>query len=374
RMLMETEITLEYGKKLRERKVVHKEMLCCHSDALSKYFKSAEALQGSYIMADKLRKQLKDFILPRLSCQEFEDSHKERQAIPLIVEVHENYPLRTYRKGIQQLVDDAIIDQVTKKNVIAPQAKGTLSKKDLPGMSVQSRLQGLQSRGVYAVAKCLAENLRSVKQSEREAAGSKPIKAAAQGRIILQTSEARVVRSLVQWIYCPGVLSFEDAEHLYSIHALAVSLGMAVLAQKCLAKLLTETEGMIEAAFSEGRTLQQLLGLDSSANPESATPAKATATDNVVQVVFSHVLKDTTCPQRLLDLVISTLAECLEPALWRELALTINHRISLLLIEAMLERRQLKIEEVHDLDVRPESVYTDEGSMHFASDGQINSA
>jgi hypothetical protein len=46
---------------------------------LGKWFKKADTLRESYAMADRLRKQLKDFVYPRLSRQDFEDRHKEKQ-------------------------------------------------------------------------------------------------------------------------------------------------------------------------------------------------------------------------------------------------------------------------------------------------------
>lgn len=79
RMLMETEITLEYGKNLKEHKVVHKEMLCCHSNGLVNQFKKAESLREAYATSDRLRKYLKDFVHPRLSHEDFEELHREKQ-------------------------------------------------------------------------------------------------------------------------------------------------------------------------------------------------------------------------------------------------------------------------------------------------------
>jgi hypothetical protein len=137
-----------------------------------------------------------------------------RQAIPILVQVYEHYPLKSHRQDIKNTIDEAIVEQVAKKNVISPQAKATLQKKDLLGMGVQLRLEALQSKGVLAIVNRVSEELREVKQFERDEAGSEPVKAAAQGRIILRNADARVVRSLVQWIYCQGSLKFDDAEHL----------------------------------------------------------------------------------------------------------------------------------------------------------------
>lgn len=89
-----------------------------------------------------------------------------------------------------------------------------LQKKDLKNLGIQLRLQGLHSRGVLAVAQRLSEKLRHIKHEENEVSKSSFLKAAAQRRIILPNVEDRVIRSLVQWIYCQGTLTYEDAEHL----------------------------------------------------------------------------------------------------------------------------------------------------------------
>lgn len=134
--------------------------------------------------------------------------------MPLLVQIYEHYPLKSHRQRFKDIIDGAIVEQVGKKHVIATQAKGTLQKKDLPGMGIQSRLEALQSKGVLAVVNRVSEELRVVKQFEKDQASSDPIKAAAQGRIILRNTDARVVRSLVQWMYCHGSLTFQDAAHL----------------------------------------------------------------------------------------------------------------------------------------------------------------
>jgi hypothetical protein len=64
----------------------------------------------------------------------------------------------------------------------------------------------------------------------------------------------------------------------------------------------------------------------------------------MVQVVFSHVLKDRQSPGRLINLVITRLAEHLDLSLWEKLALKVNHGISLLIIQAMLQKREVKLE------------------------------
>jgi hypothetical protein len=118
---------------------------------------------------------------------------------------------------------------------------------------------------------------------------------------------------------------------------------MNALAEQCLCTLVTDTENMLDTAFSQGVTLQQVLGLDADAGQNGTSPA--TPSGNVVQVVFQRVLQDETSPKRLTDLVIRTLAEFLNPSMWEKVVPMINHRTSLLLIKAMLIHRQAIIEE-----------------------------
>jgi hypothetical protein len=132
----------------------------------------------------------------------------------LIVQIYEHYPLGSYRERIQQLVDEVVTEQVVKRHVVAPQSKTVLQKKDLKTMGIQPRLKGLQSKGVFAVAQRLSEQLRHIKHMEKQAAKTDRAKAAAQRRIILSNYDDREIKSLVQWTYCPDALIYEDAEHL----------------------------------------------------------------------------------------------------------------------------------------------------------------
>jgi hypothetical protein len=132
----------------------------------------------------------------------------------LIVRIYGEYPLSSYRTTIKELVDEAVLDQVSRRNVIAAQSKNTLQKKDLNGMGILLRLQGLQSKGVLAVAQRLSKGLREIKHRENEAAKTNIVKAAAQRRIVLPQTEDRVVRSFVQWTYCQRTLIYDDAEQL----------------------------------------------------------------------------------------------------------------------------------------------------------------
>jgi len=76
---METEITLQYGKDLKKSRVIHEEILSCHSQAMRDLFKKAKPLREQYPLADELRKQLKDFIQTYSSPQDFDNNNLEKQ-------------------------------------------------------------------------------------------------------------------------------------------------------------------------------------------------------------------------------------------------------------------------------------------------------
>lgn len=121
-----------------------------------------------------------------------------------------------YLKNNKHVINEAINDQVTQRNVNAPhaQSKPATLQKDLKDASLLTRLDVLNAHGILAVARSLLERLRKIKMMEKEAAKNNEEKAAAQGRYILPGVEDRVVMSLVQWIYLQGELSYDTAEHL----------------------------------------------------------------------------------------------------------------------------------------------------------------
>jgi hypothetical protein len=128
----------------------------------------------------------------------------------------------------------------------------------------------------------------------------------------------------------------------YALHSLAAELGMTSLALQCLTRLSNETDAMIQIAISTGTTLGELLDLTS--KPEDNT-GQSPLPDNMVQVVFRHVLEDDKSHKRLVDLVVTRLAEHLDLELWEKLSRRISPNISLLIIKCMLQIRQIKTED-----------------------------
>jgi hypothetical protein len=81
---METELTLEYGKKLKRTRVIHQELLSCHSDTAARMFKDAQPLRDTYAAMDNLRKDLKEVVFPRVTREQFDAEHLENKACCLL--------------------------------------------------------------------------------------------------------------------------------------------------------------------------------------------------------------------------------------------------------------------------------------------------
>jgi hypothetical protein len=77
---LSTELTIEYGRrKPKENRVIHQELLCCHSQVAKDLFKKAESLRENYRVADVLRKQLKSYVPPHMSEKTFQDEHEDKK-------------------------------------------------------------------------------------------------------------------------------------------------------------------------------------------------------------------------------------------------------------------------------------------------------
>lgn len=76
---MESELTIEFGKKLTSKRIIHEELLCCYSKMQQELFEKAKKLRSTHETAERYRKQLKRFVSPRTTPQVFEDKHMENE-------------------------------------------------------------------------------------------------------------------------------------------------------------------------------------------------------------------------------------------------------------------------------------------------------
>jgi hypothetical protein len=124
---------------------------------------------------------------------------------------------------------------------------------------------------------------------------------------------------------------------------------MTSLALQCLTRLSNETDAIIQIAISKGTTLGELLDLTSKLEDNTD---QSPLPDSMVQVVFRHVLEDDKSHKRLVDLVVTRLAEHLDLELWEKLSRRISPNISLLIIKCMLQIRQIETEGSHRLALK----------------------
>ncbi|KAI4605975.1 hypothetical protein J4E83_010401 [Alternaria metachromatica] len=322
-MLMQTPITIECGPKLETKLTYHKEMICCHSKKLEAMFAKAKPIMVHYEKADKFRNDLARYVFPEVNAKEFEDQKMDRQAIPLIKEASENYPLLGYAGLVKKTIMDAVAGEMIAKNnrktAQAPSAD----------LSLAGRLLILKPQAVHEVAAKLFAVVHRINKSEIRKAEQDPLKAAAQHRIILPDVEESTVRALMQWIY-QGPQPLEGSEQTYAVMKLAERLGVAALAIRFRDALCHVTNASIERADADGTSFQTLIGYGT-----------APAADDIVRVVFEHAMKDENAPEKLKGLIIDALAGYLDLELWQHVKGQINHKTALQIIESMVRLRPL---------------------------------
>ena len=86
---METEITLEFGKDCKESKIVHEEMLRCHSAAARSLFDKAKSMRELYSRADQMRKDVKNIVSAHGSDESFDERAGSKKVC------HRSYTCRT---------------------------------------------------------------------------------------------------------------------------------------------------------------------------------------------------------------------------------------------------------------------------------------
>jgi hypothetical protein len=255
------------------------------------------------------------------------------QVIPLIIRAYESYPWG-YRNVIKKNIDAAIESELEDKNTkssLATTAGKKKPKEITPNMTLRGRLDLLKPRGVQNVASELSSLLFRIQKAEISKANDDPLKAAAQGRLMLPNFEESTVRLFMQWIY-GGVLEDLGAEGLYALMMLATELQVVALTEACLSKLCNAVSESIQQAQTRGTALRALLGYGS----ESAT-----ASDGFVSAVFGHAFKDKKMPGRLFKLVIDTLAEGMDTDLFAEIKELVSHEMAMQLLEAMIARPKI---------------------------------
>ena len=269
-----------------------------------------------------------------------------KQAVSLVVNVYDRFPLLERQPAIKGIIDTALEEQLSRKNTKAP-SSGTSRKRDYREMSsdmgIRERLLLLNSPAMHAVTGHLFAKMHKIHKAEAFKAKTERVKAVAQGRILMPEFTDATVRAFVQWLY-HSTVQYQEAKELYALWDFSNQLGTEALSEICLTELYNAACNGIRHALAQGISISSLL-LDN--RPE--------ITDNVVDVVFIHVLKDKQPPGRLLRLVIDTLADNVDANLWAHVKTMISHDKALQLIEAMIMRQQIQIPNVNPENVKSEN-------------------
>jgi hypothetical protein len=268
----------------------------------------------------------------------------EKQVKPLIICAYEKYPMAEYQTGLQKTIDGAVEEQFAEKINLKPALQGAKKKSptETRELSLTARLALLKPRGVQVVAEKLFARLYLIKKKEGTRAEKEPVRAAAYQRLLLPDVDETAVRYLVHYIY-RGTVHYQGVEQLYAVMELAGRLGVEALFETCLTKLCTAATDNIENAIVNAIPLRSLLGYGPG------------PTDDVVDVVFKHVIKDPNAPRRLQDLVTDTFAACLDKELWMQVKPLVSHGMAIQVIEAMIDRRQIKTELYDQASIKSES-------------------
>lgn len=192
-----------------------------------------------------------------------------RQIIELITNTCKDYPFSTSRDQLRNEINIAVTEQIEQKNT-------KLKKKKARGTSLQARLACIDPDGLLAVLHSLPAKLRKFSVKETQDARKDPIKAAAQGRLILPKENSETVQALLVWVY-QGRLDYQNADQL----------GIETLAVTCLTMLCNDTSRCLQQARSHKLPLQYLLGYGTPTKHNGRLPS--VAIDNVVTIVFKHI-------------------------------------------------------------------------------------
>ncbi|CAI6334224.1 unnamed protein product [Periconia digitata] len=300
--LMQTTVTLEYGRNLKEQSSLHLSCLVNQSTNLAHRFANAENIRRNYAKTKVMRHQVKALLPPQLSEKQFGREDTVAQAVQLIHEAVVQFPLSEYQdkltKAIIECVDSLFQDAANLQDA-------QISRRDYPANQAILRLQVMKPLAVSQVLGRLNLALFRIKIIEADKAKKDVVKAAAQQRILLPDTEATTVFALMQWLYNEK-LDMDDSDLLCKIYMLGQHLGLDDLASVSLQVLSDSARTTVEGLQTAGIALYDILN----GHPE---PFKVQGSIEVhlnpeaVQAVFKFVLGEETAPDSLKDFVISAI-------------------------------------------------------------------
>lgn len=204
------------------------------------------------------------------------------------------------------------------------------------GCNLTKRLHLLNAEGLVEVAEEACTRLQRFTAAEKQLAKTNVLIAWAQGRLILRGASEKSVVSLVKWAY-DGTISDDSAEHLYDLWALATRLQFDALTEESANRLYNAVSTGLEKVFLHSMPLHALLGL----HDGQEAPASS---DDVVAIMFHHVLKDDKLPLKLPELIVDALAKYMDSAMWVGVRSMVCHDTCRKLIDFMIVYRDVKVE------------------------------
>lgn len=326
--LFKTPIRLEYGTGSNDAYTVHLELLNCSSTKFHALFQSTEPLKQSFQKIMSTKREL-EILIGETDAESFDKSCRSR-AFVLMLPILFKFPLEDHHKDLEHAVDETVDKLFTdKENHLCPPSTGGLKKKLYKEDTVTQRVRRLSNVGVRALSQKMIGFLDDIRLQESALAYKDPVKAAAQGRIILPNADENTLSRITRWVYNKELFC-QDARDLCQIRAVAEELGLIDLAETCLSRLSSSASAEIERAHLEGKDLCSMFS--------SNTDLKPGAPFSFLWSVFRHVMESDNPPELLQELVVNSLALERDGRLFKFMAKRLNGTMKDRIINALYEK------------------------------------
>ncbi|KAL6705028.1 hypothetical protein ACN47E_007431 [Coniothyrium glycines] len=333
-LLMHTSLKVEFGPKLALHRMIHQEILCCHSTVFAQWCKDAKTHRYNFEQLTSLKTQLAPFVFPEVTEQQFKEKGMQDAAMLALRNIYNEHPVAEQKNKLRLSMDKAISDQFACKNTIPDPNQKQNTRKDSrdvsPGVDIATRIGYLNAAGTFGVTTEMYSRVHRFIKGVQSSAKTNPVLATAQGRLLLLNHDETAIDALVEWIY-NATVSSQTTVQTYATLGLAMQLDVAALAEKCLEKL---TDGFNYAVFRaccDGVPLFHLL------DPTGQV-------DDIVKILVNSISRGDNTHQRLVELVMETLADHLDAALWKHFRALASPQRTLQLMDTVVKRRLIKPE------------------------------
>ncbi|ORY03063.1 hypothetical protein BCR34DRAFT_77371 [Clohesyomyces aquaticus] len=286
KMYKRSNIIIEYGPGDSDRELVPFDILLEHSPKMTERFTAAEALRVAMARAKTLKKVLKKVVDPYNLNETFDDN----AARAVLEECYLRYPLASFQIVLKKVIMETTEQQYKNNKMLkVPVSSGGFNKKQYGLSEVPARLRHLIPEAIAIIAQAVYVKLGRIKNTEEGGIRTNPIKAAADGRIIMYHVDRDSVRNLSIWLL-GAPLPYSHPAQLCKVHSLASELGIQTLEKFCMDTLSNAMFKCIELADKQGLKLFDALQLPALTRDDSFNSSQQDPLDNVLSVVFDYVL------------------------------------------------------------------------------------